>query len=126
MVGDGREPGLTPERGEPSGVGEVIDGPGAAGADGAGVTGMSAGGCTAGAAGSRCSIAGACGAELLSSRFIAILAVESRITTTLAPTSSERILEVMVDGWASAAPVAGAVPTVEVVDAAPHYFARMR
>ena len=26
MVGDGREPGLTPERGEPSGVGEVANG----------------------------------------------------------------------------------------------------
>ena len=34
----------------------------------------------------------------MSSRFIAILKVPSTITTTLAPTSSERILVVTVDG----------------------------
>ena len=44
------------------------------------------------------SIAGICGALPLSSSVIAILKVPSTITTTLAPTSSERILEVIVDG----------------------------
>src|SRR5262249_52592370 len=42
----------------------------------------------------------ACGAGALpppSSRFIAILKVPSTITTTLAPTSSERVFEVIVD-----------------------------
>jgi len=44
------------------------------------------------------SIAGVCGALALSSSVIAILNVPSTITTTLAPTSNERILEVIVDG----------------------------
>ena len=44
------------------------------------------------------SMAGVCGGLPLSSSVIAILKVPSTITTTLAPTSSERILEVIVDG----------------------------
>src|SRR5512138_3469581 len=43
------------------------------------------------------SIAGIGGADPVSSRFIAILKVPSTITTTLAPTSSDRIFEVMLD-----------------------------
>ena len=43
-------------------------------------------------------MAGIGGAVSLSSSVIAILKVPSTITTTLAPTSSERILEVMVEG----------------------------
>ena len=59
---------------------------------------FSAGAC-AGAAGSlEFSIGGICGALPVSSSVIAILKVPSTITTTLAPTSSERILEVMVEG----------------------------
>ena len=49
------------------------------------------------------SIAGICGASPVSSSVIAILKVPSTITTTLAPTSSERILEVMVEGSLSPA-----------------------
>src|SRR5689334_14231348 len=70
----------------PSGVGEVIDGA-------AGAAALSAGESVA--AGS--SIAGIGGAELVSSRFIAILKVPSTITTTLAPTSSDRIFEAMLE-----------------------------
>src|SRR6202011_5342056 len=55
------------------------------------------------------SIAGVCGALALASSVIAILNVPSTITTTLAPTSSERILEVMVDG-SLAAPPEGFLP----------------
>lgn len=43
-------------------------------------------------------MAGSCGALPPSSSVIAILNVPSTMTTTLAPTSNERILEVMVDG----------------------------
>src|SRR4051812_36122175 len=43
-------------------------------------------------------MAGSCGALAPSSSVIAILKVPSTMTTTLAPTSSERILEVIVDG----------------------------
>ena len=50
------------------------------------------------------SIAGGCGALPLSSSVIAILKVPSTITTTLAPTSSERILEVIVDGSLALSP----------------------
>ena len=50
-----------------------------------------------GAARLELSIAGIGGALPVSSRFIAILKVPSTITTTLAPTSSERIFEVMVE-----------------------------
>ena len=53
--------------------------------------------CTDGA-GSVDSICGICGALPVSSSVIAIWKVPSTITTTLAPTSSERILEVMVEG----------------------------
>ncbi|MBA7486866.1 hypothetical protein ES707_22428 [subsurface metagenome] len=74
----------------PSGVGEMIDG---AGGTTAGVAFLSAGDSVE--AGS--SIAGIGGAEPVSSRFIAILKVPSTITTTLAPTSSERIFEVMLE-----------------------------
>src|ERR1700761_7336456 len=77
----------------PIGVGEVMDGPGA-GWFGAGLLVLSAG-----------AVAGAWSADFLSmpgrrarsptsSRFIASLKVPSTITTTLAPTSSERILVV--------------------------------
>src|SRR5512135_1860978 len=43
------------------------------------------------------SIAGICSVPPVSSNVIAILKVPSTITTTLAPTSSERIFEVIVD-----------------------------
>src|SRR5262245_10946127 len=85
----------------PSGIGEVIDG--AAGACMAGATLLSAG--ESEEAGS--SIAGIGGAELVSSRFIAILKVPSTITTTLAPTSSERIFEVMFEPSVPGVPGAG-------------------
>src|SRR6266852_272760 len=49
---------------------------------------------------------GNCGTPAPSSSVIAILNVPSTMTTTLAPTSSERILEVMVDG-SLAVPPAG-------------------
>src|SRR5258708_20806720 len=49
---------------------------------------------------------GNCGALPPSSSVIAILNVPSTMTTTLAPTSSERILEVIVDG-SLAVPPAG-------------------
>ena len=62
----------------------------------------------AGAVGSlEFSIAGIGGGLPVSSSVIAILKVPSTITTTLAPTSSERIFEVMVEGsWPSAAVLA--------------------
>src|SRR5689334_17421219 len=75
----------------PSGVGEMIEGAGAGVIAGAAF--LSAGDSVE--AGS--SIAGIGGAEPVSSRFIAILKVPSTITTTLAPTSSERIFEVMLE-----------------------------
>src|SRR5205085_2724249 len=53
------------------------------------------------------SIAGIGGAEPVSSRFIAILKVPSTITTTLAPTSSERIFEVMLEPSVPGVPGAG-------------------
>ena len=43
-------------------------------------------------------MAGGCGGLPLSSSVIAILNVPSTMTTTLAPTSSERILEAIVEG----------------------------
>ena len=80
----------------PIGVGEVIEG--IAGAGTAGLALSCAGGCAAGVCSIELSIAGIGGAVSLSSSVIAILKVPSTITTTLAPTSSERILEVMVEG----------------------------
>jgi hypothetical protein len=79
----------------PIGVGDVIEG--IAGAGAAGFAPSSAGGSAGGAGSLEFSTAGNCGALPLSSSVIAILKVPSTITTTLAPTSSERILEVMVD-----------------------------
>ena len=87
----------------PSGVGEVIDGMAGGGTAGAAL--LSAGESVA--AGS--SIAGIGGAELVSSRFIAILKVPSTITTTLAPTSSERIFEVMLEPSVPGVPGAGLI-----------------
>ena len=77
----------------PIGVGEIIEGAGAAGIAGLALLvgrRLRRGGRLAGL-----SIAGICGALPVSSSVIAILKVPSTITTTLAPTSSERILEVM-------------------------------
>src|SRR5262245_38538310 len=87
----------------PSGVGEVIAGAPGTGACMAGAALVSAG--ESEEAGS--SIAGIGGAELVSSRFIAILKVPSTITTTLAPTSSERIFEVMLEPSVPGMPAAG-------------------
>ena len=66
---------------------------------------LSAGaGACAGAAGSPdCSIIGSCSTLPVSSSVIAILNVPSTITTTLAPTSSERILEEMFEASLSSA-----------------------
>src|SRR5882757_2779359 len=77
----------------PIGVGEVIDGAAGAGIEGAAPVsaGESAGG------GAWSSIAGIGGALPMSSSVIAILKVPSTITTTLTPTSSERIFDVMVE-----------------------------
>src|ERR1700722_17399733 len=80
----------------PIGVGEVMEG--AAGAGMAGLALSPAGDPTEGCGSLGFSIAGSCGALPLSSSVIAILKLPSTITTTLAPTSSERILEVIVDG----------------------------
>src|SRR3954452_19111956 len=79
----------------PIGGGEVIEGVTCSGAAGLLSTGGGARG-----AGSLDVFSIACGDDdglLPSSRFIAILKVPSTITTTLAPTSSERIFEVMVE-----------------------------
>ena len=81
----------------PIGVGEVIEG--AAGAAPArGIVRLLPSARPEKAGSLEFSIAGICGALPVSSSVIAILKVPSTITTTLAPTSSERILEVMVDG----------------------------
>src|SRR6187399_207221 len=77
-----------------TGVGEIIMGAGAAGMAGLALL-SGAGACAAGSPG--CSVAGICGALPVSSSVIASLNVPSTITTTLAPTSSERILEEMVE-----------------------------
>jgi hypothetical protein len=83
-----------------TGVGEIIKGAGVAGLV---LLSVGAGDC-AGAAGSPdCSIIGSCSTLPVSSSVIAILNVPSTITTTLAPTSSERILEEMFDGFLSSA-----------------------
>jgi hypothetical protein len=78
----------------PIGVGEVIEG--AAGAGIAGLAPSSAGDGAEGACSLELSMADNCGMPP-SSSVIAILNEPSTMTTTLAPTSSERILEVMVD-----------------------------
>src|SRR5579864_3216275 len=89
----------------PIGVGEVIDGGGVwAGVAGSAPSSPTRGG---GCCALEFSAAGCGGGLLLSSRVIAILKVPSTMTTTLAPTSRERIFEVMVDGslawpWAEA------------------------
>ena len=88
----------------PIGVGEVIDGVTCSGVAGLVSTG-GGGACGAGALDEFSIACGDGGALPPSSRFIAILKVPSTITTTLAPTSSERIFEVMVErSW----PVLGA------------------
>src|SRR5439155_13480009 len=85
----------------PIGVGEVIDG--AAGAGISGLTAFSAGACAGGACSFEFSIGGICGALPMSSSVIAILKVLSTITITLTPTSTERILDVTVEGALSTA-----------------------
>jgi hypothetical protein len=80
----------------PIGVGEVIEGVTWAGA--AGFSSLSAGGCAEGAGSLEFSAAGTGETLPPSSSVIAILKVPSTMMTTLAPTSSERILEVTVDG----------------------------
>src|SRR6202163_3135474 len=82
----------------PIGVGEVIEG-----VAGSGTTGFALS--SAGGGSLEFSIGGNCGALPPSSSVIAILKVPSTITTTLAPTSSERILEVIVEGSLSLLPV---------------------
>jgi hypothetical protein len=79
----------------PIGVGEVIEG--AAGAGASGLALSLAGDCAGGAGSLEFSIGGICGALPASSRVIAILKVLSTMTTTLAPTSSERIFEVIAE-----------------------------
>src|SRR6202035_4218678 len=77
----------------PIGVGEVIDGVTASGV--AGLAPLSAGGWAAGGGSLEFSIGGICGALPPSSKVIAILKVPSTITTTLAPTRSARIVDVV-------------------------------
>src|SRR5579863_8108763 len=80
----------------PIGVGEVIDGVVVwAGIAGSAPSSPTRGG---GCCSLEVSIAGGGGGLPLSSRVIAILKVPSTMMTTLAPTSRERIFEVMVDG----------------------------
>ncbi len=85
----------------PIGVGEVIEGVIGAGAAGSGIAGLALSSADGGSL--EFSIGGNCGALPPSSSVIAILKVPSTITTTLAPTSSERILEVIVEGSLSPA-----------------------
>ena len=89
-----------------TGVGDIIKGvAGIAGA--AGIAGLAfsagAGACAGGVGSLGCSIVGSCSTLPVSSSVIAILNVPSTITTTLAPISSERILEDMVEGVLSSA-----------------------
>src|SRR5882757_3162327 len=86
-----------------TGVGEIIKGPGVAGIAGCLALSAGAGACTGAAGSLDCSIIGSCSTLPVSSSVIAILNVPSTITTTLAPTSSERILEDMVEGILSSA-----------------------
>src|SRR5258708_3975618 len=98
----------------PMGVGEIIEG--AAGAGMAGLAPSSAGGGAEGACSLELSMAGNC-AMPPSSSVIAILNEPSTMTTTLAPTSRERILEVMVDG-SLALPPAGFLAGVRAAPSA--------
>ena len=84
-----------------TGVGEIIDGGADAGA--AGLVAFSAGACVGVAGSTEFSIPGICGALPVSSSVIAVLKVPSTITTTLAPTSSARILDDMFEGVLSSA-----------------------
>src|SRR6185369_14766796 len=84
----------------PIGAGEIIE--------------AGAGTWLAGAVWAGSSAAGIGGAELVSSSVIAILKVPSTITTTLAPTSSERIFAVMLEPSVPAAPLASAGLSLEV------------
>src|SRR6185503_6371332 len=79
-----------------TGVGEISEG--AAGAGIAGLALLSAGACAGAAGSTEFSIGGICGALPVSSSVIAVLKVPSTITTTLAPTSSARILDDMFEG----------------------------
>ena len=79
-----------------TGVGEIIEG--AMGDGIAGLAPFSAGACAGPAGSTEFSIGGICGALPVSSSVIAVLKVPSTITTTLAPTSSERILDEMFEG----------------------------
>src|SRR3954469_14725218 len=78
-----------------SGVGEISEGP--AGADVAGLAPLSDGAGDSVTGSVEFSTAGIAGGLPVSSSVIAILNVPSTITTTLAPTSSERIREVTAD-----------------------------
>src|SRR6478672_11652763 len=72
---------------------------------------------------------GICGALAPSSSVIAILNVPRTMTTTLAPTSSERILEVMVEGPPAMAPaafLAGWRAAISAADAAAAAWAARR
>ena len=87
----------------PIGVGEVMEG-----AAGSGITGLalsSADGWAEGVGSLEFSMAGGRGALPPSSSVIAILKVPSTMMTTLAPTSTERILEVIVDASLALLPV---------------------
>src|SRR5947208_2274251 len=86
-----------------TGVGEIIKGAGTAGVAGLGLLSAGAGACTGAAGSLDCSIIGSCSTLPVSSSVIAILKVPSTITTTLAPTSSERILEEMFEAFLSSA-----------------------
>src|ERR1700704_1403529 len=79
----------------PIGVGDVIEG--MTGAGDAGLTASSAGHCIEGVCSPELSVAGSAGTLPPSSSVIASLKVPSTMITTLALTSSERILEVTVD-----------------------------
>src|SRR6185369_5242335 len=86
-----------------TGVGEIIKGPGAAGIAGRTLFSAGTGACTGAAGSLGCSIIGTCSPLPVSSSVIAILKVPSTITTTLTPTSSERILEEIAEGFLSSA-----------------------
>src|SRR4051812_33746293 len=86
-----------------TGVGEIIKGAGVTGNAGCFALSAGAGACTGAAGSLECSIIGSCSTLPVSSSVIAILNVPSTITTTLAPTSSERILEEMFEAFLSSA-----------------------
>src|SRR5258705_11808931 len=110
----------------PIGVGEIIEG--AAGAGMAGLAPASAGGGAEGACSLELSMAGNC-AMPPSSSVIAILNEPSTMTTTLAPTSSERILEVMVNGSLAVPPeefLTGLRPAISAAHSAAAAWAARR